>query len=268
MRLQRSIRWGPGLLVVVALTTAGLLAGCQSQVTTTTTAAPPTTAAAPTTTASTAAAPATTTTTATPPTTGLPSTTTTAEPPSTTTTTTASGPTTTVLATPKGWTTFQGDGISLALPPEWKGGRAADPDTQAIIDAAEPAVPGLADLEAQMGTIDWELFMVGKRVGSELPNVLVLGQPIGPSVPLEGYMQVLQQDDPDAALKVESSESNRLVFTVHRAAIAGERTEGYQYVVLVRSGAYLYIVFYSTPKSAWAKQGPIFSKSARTIRIN
>ena len=258
------------LLLVLALTAGAALAlsgcgkdGAAASSTSATVAATPTSA---TPTTATTAPPAAQTTTTSSTTTTVEVTTTTAEI-TTTTTSAPAGPTTTVLPAPTGWTTFEGDAISLALPATWQGGKPTAADTQTILEDAEKAFPDLEGITQAFASVDWQLMILGEPVGRYMPNVIALREQVPSAMSLQRYLELIKGTLPKATVKVESSTIDRLSFELTMPAPNGQKTSAYQYAVLIRSGQFIYSVQYTANKSLRSKLAPIFKKSGRTIEI-
>jgi hypothetical protein len=101
-----------------------------------------------------------------------------------------------------------------------------------------------------------------------MPNVTVVGEATPSDISLETYADLMRSMYPDATVKVESSTADRICLDVTRSSLGSLKVSVRQYIVLIRSGSYVYSVDYSTTTGGWAKQAPIFRKSAQTISIH
>ena len=174
----------------------------------------------------------------------------------------------TAITVPTGWTTFESDSISLALPDSFQGGIPADSDRAAFAALAAKSGTGLhagtPELEASVSTGLQLLMFGGLDAEGETPQVVVIRQPL---VSLENSFKNYINGLVSGGAKIESISGDRASLVRTGPAGDGSDLTIRQYIVAKKTQDYAYLVYYSAPETYYSTMEPIFRTSAETIVV-
>lgn len=187
-------------------------------------------------------------------------------------TTTGSADTTTTsdassVTLPAGWITFEGESISLALPESFEGGRPTEEDVAALIEIAAKLDPSGAvsahELKTALEMNQYQLLVFGEpEIDGSVPNVAAQRHFLSSGMSMERAIEALYSEVPDDNVIIESITKDRAYVVVQKQK--GAEIVGWQHVLFLRAGSYLYSVIYSFRNPALE---PIFRTSAETVRV-